>query len=232
MKFILNMTLGRTGSTLVNSIINANLKTPTISQEISFDYFLNILSLNFRGVSIEDSLDDYIQKLQKYIISSTQNKYTQTHAHYVYPYKWNNKIKNKTNSNDKKVAYIEYLFSNIFNCDGEYSGCKILIGDMNIKDLIYILNIMVKSENIHIIYTNRNFDNICKSRKNKDWCDLSFEEYEIYKHLFEIMQKENENISIINYENIIEDCEIFMNKIGISPNKDIILKTLEKKHSY
>ena len=174
-KYIIVLSFGRTGSTLITSIINNQINGCNMSQEI---YFHLILQYIYKYSINEINLNEFVIKINNYI--ELINKFTpwtpknrknknisMSHPHckkIQKIQKINKQILNNKNINE----IIDIIFNIIFGNNNPVSGCKVLVQSIFFENNIEkILELFKNNSNIIFVYNKRNFNEMNKSRKKK-----------------------------------------------------------------
>ncbi len=152
---------GRSGSTLVIHLLNSQLPKPSISQEIHGRTILqHITWIAGKSSRPSRSIQLCITDLKKPI----DHKITDRHPFYKYQY-WPTTAKLDNNSPKEKVMLT--LEQEIFNCDQDIVGCKVLVDDQNINMISSeILTLLDMSPNSYVIINTRNPQDILASQKH------------------------------------------------------------------
>lgn len=228
-KYIIILTPGRTGSTLLMSILNTSLDNNSIYGEFKIS---PLIILN----DLFESLDNYKNSLNNLFKNSTINK-NMTHPYY--------KSSNLLNRDwfDENLKYIDVLKNNIlfnfFKPKDKISGYKQLLDGENVENDINILkNILKNSNNIYFLINTRDTTELYNSykrktefnRKLKFDIDKSFEELNIF------YERNKDRVFKIDYSEFIdvnnENLKKMFDFFKLNFNKEQIKNTLKIKHSY
>ena len=231
-KYIIVMSFGRTGSTLITSIINNQINGCNMSQEIYFNLVLEILyKYSINQIDLEkfiEEINNYIEKINTYLPKSYKNKITSMSHPHCKKIQKIQKI-NKQMLNNKNInEIIEIIFTKIFGNNNHVSGCKVLVQSIFFENNIEkILELFKNNSNIIFVYNKRNFNKMNKSREKKKFKIINRKKYDYFINVFNKF-----NLNIINYDNLQKTIKLFINKIGYNFNLNKFKKTLLIRHSY
>ena len=238
--YIFVLSFGRTGSTLVTSLIKEQVNSNSFSQEINFEKVL-LLIYQFKTNSITKELflkeiNNYISAVKEFHISKKTDKQI-THPHY-----------NNVNANGRIFLkqldnpfhrLINVIMRNIFGKDNKISGCKILIENesaslenkftsINTQNVLEIIKCFDNNPNIRFVYNYRDYEKMTISRRVKGFTHVISKE----TYLFYIDLVKNNQISSIKYDNLYESLKKFITEIGYKFEKKKYDMVVHKRHSY
>ena len=234
--YIFVLSFGRTGSTLVTSMIQEQLKSESFSQEINFQEALLILYKYKKNVI---SNETFLKEINTYItkVQSIDIKRQITNPHY-YNVSQNGVILPKY-LNNTFPRLINIVMKNLFGKQKPISGCKILIGNekptlknkytvITSQNLLEIIQCFNDNPNINFVYNYRNYDDMTRSRKMKGFkFIIDYETYNLYLQIC----KEN-NIQTIDYDDLLNSLKNYITNIGYKFSIDKYNAIKSKRHSY
>lgn len=238
--YIFVLSFGRTGSTLVTSLIKEQVKSNSFSQEINFEKVL-LLVYQFKTNNITNEF--FLQGINNYISTVKDIHYSkQTDKQITHPH-YNNVTADGRiylkQLNKPFEQLINIIMRNIFGKENKISGCKILIENqsaslenkftyINTQNVLEIIKCFDNNPNIRFVYNYRDYEKMTISRRIKGFSHvISKETYFFYNRLVK-----QYHIPSIQYDNLQESLEKFIIEIGYTFDKNKYDMIVNKRHSY
>jgi len=225
--YFLTISVGRTGSTLINSILQDQLPGSAMNQEMKFNRVFNeMIKLHTKKLFIFDyqkEINLFIEEL------GSMSKYNNDKTDPIY---WN---VNPSRLNLRRKMSFEQIIKKtlaaIFGNDHKFTGCKMLLhpNDAKNPDAVKLLTKLCKIKNITVIHNIRDFQAMTASRMSKK----GFKNVVVSEDMFAAHCKLMSEVGseIVRYEHLQEDIQKLLSKLNLSFDLDKFKETMSVKHS-